>query len=1157
MLEKTFDFSLLGGDYTSFIADVKNGAHCSVFNLSLTEKVITSLNATGRVLYITGDFLSAKKVYELFNQLVKGKAFLLPPAGDNLVYSVASYNENNKERIKTIYNLVKGTAKVVVADAQSIMQFLPQKEIFASSIIKIDKTKNLNLTDFISKMVECGYTREPLIGAAGQFSVRGDIVDVFPVNSAFPFRVELFDDEIESIKTFDVATQKSISEVTGIDICPNTDFLVSGEDITKLTKKLDALVNAASTLGADERARFNQIVSEIKFKLENNERTFNLDYLFPLISNLGNIFDYINDDFVVAVDEAKMVFDAMEQFVQDQKKREKELIGSGEILEVKANRQVSVQEITKRISEHKAVVNQKITSSNRFFAPEMVYSFKTLQMIRYTHSFPEFINDINSWILDGYKILICAGDEKNAKQLVRRLNANSIYIEINKYAKLSDSGSAILPYELTSGFILPSEKIVVVGTYDILPRKQKQEGVTANRQDVFSVPKVGDYVVHSVHGIGVCEGVTTLSGNFGTKDYVVVRYRDNDKLYVPIEQLDMLDRFSGAECPTKLSKIGGTEFGAVKERVKSNIKKMAFDLLKLYAERESKKGFAFVKDDEIQLEFENSFPYTETEDQLKAIKEVKEDMEKPHVMDRLICGDVGFGKTEVALRAIFKAVLSGKQVAFMAPTTILSEQHYNNCAIRFKDFGINVAVLNRFRSAKETKAILKDLESGKINVICGTHRLLSKDVIYHDLGLIVLDEEQKFGVNDKEKLKALHTTVDSLTLSATPIPRTLHMSLSGIRDVSVISTPPTARIAVQTYVREYTDGLLKDAIQRELARGGQVFVVYNRVESIYAFSHHIQELLPNARIVVGHGQLSAGELEDVIYKFYNKMADVLISTTIIENGIDLPNANTLIVYDADKFGLSQLYQIRGRVGRGTREAFAYFTYKASKALSQESYKRLEALAEFTEFGSGFKIAMRDLEIRGSGNVLGAEQHGHIQKIGYNMYCKMLKNAIEELRGSKAENETEVLMRVGIDAFISNKYITDESQRMTVYKNISRIENEDDRTKLLAELSDMFGKVPQETLNLVDIAYLKSLAKNLGATEVYSTLNGIKLVFNSKENKITSEPVANAIAKYSKFAVLNLSGLPTITVNKKVDDLKNSFAMLKDFLIISNQNKKSN
>lgn len=1157
MLKETLNFSLLGGDYKNLIDDIKNGVHCSVFNLSQTERVIASLGATGRVLYITGDFLSAKKVYELFNQLSPNMVGLLPPAGDNLVYSKASFNENNIERIRTIYGLTTGKIKVVVADSNSILQLLPSAELFKKNIINIKNTDTINLATFSDKMLSLGYTREPLINSPGQFSVRGDIVDIFPINSTVPYRIELFDNEIETIKTFDVNNQKSNGEVNCVDICPFTDLLLEEGESEELITKLNKLV-ALAKLENNEMARFQQIVEEIKFKLENKERSFNLDYLFPLITkNLGTIFDYLNKDFVVAIDEAKMVYDAMEQMVAELKKREKELNKSGEILEVKEPRLIPISQIVKEINERKAFVNQKITSSNRFFNPTKVFNFKTLQMIRYTHSFSEFVNDINSWILEGYKIIICAGDEKNSKQLKQRLNANSIYIEINKHTKISDNGSAILPMELTTGFIMPSEKIVVVGTYDIFPRKQSVNNVLVNRQDTFSVPKVGDFVVHNIHGIGVCEGVTTLSGSFGTKDYVVVGYRDGDKLYVPIDQLDMLERFSGAESPTKLSKIGGTEFGAVKERVKSNIKKIAFDLLKLYAERESRKGFAFVKDDEIQLEFENSFPYTETEDQLKAIKEVKADMERPRVMDRLICGDVGFGKTEIALRAIFKAVLSGKQVAFMAPTTILSEQHYNNCLLRFKDFGVVVAVLNRFRSPKETKQILTDLASGKINVICGTHRLLSKDVVYKDLGLIVLDEEQKFGVNDKEKLKVLHSTVDCLTLSATPIPRTLHMSLSGIRDVSIISTPPSARITVQTYVREYTDSLLKDAINREINRGGQAFVVYNRVESIYAFAHHVQELLPNAKIVIGHGQLSSGELEDVIYKFYNRMADVLISTTIIENGIDLSNANTLVVYDADKFGLSQLYQIRGRVGRGTREAYAYFTYKASKQLSPESFKRLEALSEFTEFGSGFKIAMRDLEIRGSGNILGAEQHGHIQKIGYNMYCRLLKNAIEELKGNKTENDFEVLMRVGIDAFISEKYITDEATRMTVYKNISRIEGEEDRVKLLTELEDLFGKVPQQTQNLIDIAYLKALAKNLGITEVYSTLNGIKLVFGNKENKINSEPVANAIAKYFSCVVLNLKDVPTITINKKVEDSKINFNILKDFLIISNQNKKSN
>ena len=1155
MLEKIFDFSKLGGDYEEMLLAVKNGKKCSAFGMSQPERIISSLNITGKVLYLASDFVTAKRVYELYSQVVGDKVCLLPQGADVMTYKRAQSNENNVERIKSIFALSVGSAQVVVASVDSLFSYLPKKERFVENIFTLEVGNNVEQTELSKKLVAMGYSREAIVSEFGQFSVRGDIVDIYPINCKFPYRLEFFDVELQSIKIFDPHTQTSKEDCKKLQVCPFTNLFVDDDDVAEIKKKI-AKLKKSEFIDKDAETRFGEIASEVVDRLERKDREFALDYVFPLIKDkLSTIFDYLPEDMVVVVDECKMAFDSANGFYGEQVGRRAMLDKTGEVLQTSEIGYVSKKEVFDGLKKFRNLAHQRITSANGFFKPDKVFSFRTAPIVRYTHNLNEFVKDMNSWLFNGYQVFVCAGDEKGAKQIQKLLSNGDIDLEIKKHASMVDHSSAILPYELTTGFILPARKIAVVGTYDILPRKQKANKILANRKDVFSIPKIGDFVVHAVHGIGVCEGVTKLTGNFGTKDYIVVKYRDNDRLYVPIDQLDQLDRFSGADVPKKLSKIGGVEFGAVKEKVKKNIKKMAFDLLELYAKRESKKGYAFALDDDLQREFENSFPHTETEDQLTAISEIKKDMQSTKVMDRLICGDVGFGKTEVALRAIFKAVLSGKQVAFLAPTTILSEQHYNTCVARFGDFGVNVGVLNRFKTEKEKKQILKELETGKMNVICGTHRLLSKDVVFDDLGLIVLDEEQKFGVEDKEKIKITKENVDVLTLSATPIPRTLHMSLTGIRDISVISTPPSDRLPVQTYVTGYSDNLVKDTIEKELSRDGQVYLVYNRVESIYAFASKIQKLVPQANIVVAHGQLPANQLEDVIYKFYNKMADVLICTTIIENGIDLSNANTLIVYDSDKFGLSQLYQIRGRVGRGNRMAYAYFTFNPDKSLSEDSLKRLEAIAEFTEFGSGFKIAMRDLEIRGSGNILGAEQHGHIQKVGYDLYCKMLNNAVAELKGKPKVQEKDVVMRVSIDAYIPENYIKDSENRMAVYKNISRIESYEMREKILEEIDDMYGKVPVVVKNLVDVAYIKSLAKNIGVTEVLSNLDGIKLTFEENASSLASEPLAKAIYKYSSFCVLNLGAVPTITFKTRAQKNSDNFDVLKDFLNIANQNVK--
>lgn len=1146
-----FNFKDFTGNFSSLFSACNSKQQVSALSMGQSERVAFCANINLPILYLTNDYIGATKVYSQLNSIFGEKVALWPVFIDNLFYKRAQSTEANIARIKVLSGLVTSKIKIVVASADSLIGFLPNFFDFKNSVITLNKGEQINLEELKMKLVSMGYRKEELVSESGQFAIRGDILDIFPTGATSAVRVELWGEEIDEIKNLDVSTQISKNIVSKTTIFPNTDLLLSEKDLDNILTKLQNLKDKALLNGKDGSA-FVVSLNEIISRLELGERNFSLDICLSLIKNkASSIFDYLPENTFVVIDEGKMCYDAIVNSSTEIELRFKNLVKAQEALSDNCSGYFSYEYVLKKIAQLAGVVHQKLTNANRFFNPQAVFQFKSIPVSRYYHNFGELCADIKNWQFNKFDIFLLAGSAEKAKNLTLRLEENDIFLNNVSEAKLTDNGGFVLPYNYSGGFILPEQKKVVISTTDLYAQKKVNSSITANRKDVFSVPKVGDYVVHSFHGIGVCEGVTNLSNNFGSKDYVVVRYRDNDKLYVPIDSLNMLERFSGAEAPKKLSKIGGVEFAKVKEKVKASVKKLAFDLTELYAKREAKRGFAFSKDNALQREFENSFAYIETEDQLKSIAEIKKDMESPKVMDRLLCGDVGFGKTEVALRAIFKAVLDNKQVAFVAPTTILSQQHYNTCKARLEPFGVRVEVLNRFKTPAQISKILKDLSFGKIDVICGTHRLLSNDVNFQDIGLVVLDEEQKFGVEDKEKLKNKYETVDFLTLSATPIPRTLHMSLSGIRDVSIINTPPSQRLPIQTSVCEFSETLLRDACMRELARGGQVFILYNSVEKIYGFAEQVRKIIPEAKVLVAHGQLSSRELEDIVYKFYKKEGDILICTTIIENGIDIENANTLIVCDSEKFGLSQLYQIRGRVGRGNRTAFAYFTYKAEKILSEEAYKRLDAISEFTEFGSGFKIAMRDLEIRGSGNVLGAEQHGFMQKVGYDMYSKMLASAVAEIKGQKVHEDVDVLMRISIDAFISEKYIADSANRMTAYKNISAISSKEDKLKLEAELSDMFGKVPLEVLNLINVAYAKSMAKKLGAVEVISVLAGIKIIFSKPEDITTNEHIGNALYKFRDSCALELGATPMIKITSTKDNEMNLNKLI-DFLVIATQ-----
>lgn len=1145
---KVFDLELLDKDLGKLYNEIRAGHSCSVFGAQNSMRAAISASLDKKVLYIVSSDVFANSAVESFEIMGK-RAIKYPASVDEFLYKKAQNNEIYLKKLEALSKIASGNFDVVVAEISALFSFLPQAKEYFDKIIKIKPSTKIDISLLEQSLVCAGYKKDEMLSQMGEFSRRGGILDVFPLGANYPFRIDFFDDEIETIKVFDITTQKATKEVSSLTINPISDMFLDCGDKEKIS---DELLKLKSKADKNADTIFAAQIEDLLGRLETSANMGDVRVLMPYIGrqkdSLIDYLDAFSNDFVIVVDECKGTFDRVLNFENETTDRLSQLKKTNSLIAGNKKVYFSKEEILAKIQSHTALAFLKITNQNNFFNSQAVINIKSLPMSKCVHNKKELAIDLRQFLSAGYKIGIFAGNGDQAESIKNILSSYGISFDCSDNFSGKIDSNFIYHQGYESGFILPNSKTVVIGTYDLFAKKMKTKSFGSNRQNGFSVPKVGDYVVHRVHGIGICEGVTTLSGNLGTKDYLVIGYRDGDKLYVPTTQMDLIDKFSGAGEVKRLSKIGGQEFAAVKAKVKESVKKLAFSLVELYAKREKMQGFAFSQDNELMQEFENAFAYTETEDQLSTIAEIKKDMESSKVMDRLVCGDVGFGKTEVAMRAMFKAVMDGKQVAFIAPTTILSEQHYNNLRARMMDFGINCAVLNRFKNKKQTDEILNNLMLGKVDILCGTHRILSDDVNFSSLGLIVLDEEQKFGVEDKEKLKNKYPYVDVLTLSATPIPRTLNMALSGIRDISVIATPPSERLPIQTYVVEYSEPLVKDAINRELSRDGQVFILYNSVEKIYTFAEKIRRLVPDAKILVAHGQMGAKEMEQVIYDFYHKKGDILICTTIIENGIDIENANTLIVYDADKLGLSQLYQIRGRVGRGYKMAFAYFTYEYNKVLSNEAYKRLDALSEFCEFGSGLKLAMKDLEIRGGGNVLGAEQSGHMQKVGYDLYIKLLGEAVKELSGETKQESEDVMVKVAIDAYVPDTYVATSEERMVVYKQISAISSIEQQEKVKLELKDVYGEIPRPVENLIKISLARQLAKKLCATEIISFGAEVSLVFDSKKKITENAVLGEAIYKFRMACSLDFSDKPKIKFEKERLASQNFEELLKFLLL---------
>ncbi len=1115
-----FSFEQLGGDYPLLGADLGHGVPVAAFGLSDAQKYLVASLAERRAVYVTADALSAQRAAESIAALSGKRVALLAAKDEVLTYRKAGSKEALFRRLNALYAWQTG-ADVLVGDIEAFIQLVPRRV----PVFSLRVGEECAMSALIESLVGSGYSREYTVDGRGAFSVRGDILDIWPVNCPHPVRIDFFGDEVEAVKPYDEITAERYARLDAIDIVAASDAVITEADAVALPAKLER--ERKNARNASAYARLGQIADDLAAS------EYRSDFLMPLLANAASFFDVLDGETLLIFDECKLIRDKLKGLYSEHFERYEALLEGGECMSFSSGQYVPASSL-ENLAGRRLLAVQTFAGEVGFFSPMKIYNFPSAPARRYLNCLPDLFTDLGAWKKTGYRVLLFAGTPERAEKL-RDMLSDEGFQDMVPTKELKDfRGVAVLEEALPSGFLLHECKLAAIGTGDLFTKAPAKGRVKRRRGDLFLAPEVGDFAVHETYGIGRITGTKKIETTDGVKEYVALEYRGGDTLYVPVEQMDILSKYMGGDNPT-LSKIGGGEFERVKARVKASLKKMAFDLKQLYAERREKKGYVFPAFPEEMEEFEAAFPYEETADQLQSIAEIKADMCSEKVMDRLLCGDVGFGKTEVALRAAYLCILAGRQVALMCPSTVLSEQHLHTARERMERFGVRVAGLNRFRTEREVKATLSALSKGEIDIVIGTHRLLSDDVKFRDLGLLILDEEQRFGVEHKEKIKNVKRDVDCLTMTATPIPRTLHLSLSGIRDISTIQTPPNARLPVQTYVAEETETLIRDACIRELARKGQLFILYNRVESIHAFAERIMRIVPEARVTVAHGRMDRAALEKNVFGFYRGEYDVLVTTTIIENGIDLPNANTLIVIDADRLGISQLYQLRGRVGRGSRLAHAYFTYRPERVMTENAAERLKAIMQFTELGSGFRIAMRDLEIRGAGNVLGAEQHGHMDKVGYELYAKILK---EELTG---ERSRLVDLDIKATAFIPESYVESNAGRMDCYKQIAEIRSAADYKRVCTSMEENYGPLPPPTLNLLVIALMKSYASALGVKKIGVGPKGGTLEF--AELKALSDPrVAAAMDRYASITSLDMTSAPVLCFRNMGDGGKTMVQM---------------
>lgn len=1052
------------------------------------------------------------------------------PAKDFIFYSADVHGQAIvKERLKVIKRLLEKEPLTVVTTLDGGMDYCLPFERYQENRIHVAEEEILDLEEFKKNLVAIGYENTGQVQKEGEFSVRGGIIDVFPLTEECPYRIELWGDEVDGIRRIDVESQRSVETVSEIEIYPATEIFLEEDRILegmhRMEEEMQTCVRRFEEEGKKEEAsRLRQSVANFRETYEVYHGLVNLEsYVSYFTKNVSSFFDYFKgEDVCVYLDEPARCIEKGEAVEYEFRESMVSRLEKGYILPGQMEVLFSLPVLLKKLSELPLLLMTALDMKVKEFNVRHKYNFQIQAAPSYNNNFSLLAKDILRLKKNGYRVLVLSASGTRAERLCQDLQDYEIPAFYSR-----DLSHELLPGEvmigkgtLRKGFEYPNLRFVVMTEGDIFGGVKKKRKKRVKRYEgaaihSFNDLKIGDYVVHENHGLGIYEGIEKIEVDHITKDYLKVAYAGGSNLYIPATSLEVLQKYAGSDAAKvpKLNKLNSPEWKKTKSRVKGAVKEIAQELVDLYAKRQAKQGHAFEKDTVWQREFEEVFPYEETEDQLHAIEDTKKDMESIKAMDRLICGDVGYGKTEIAIRAAFKAVMDGKQVAVLVPTTILAGQHYNTFVQRMRDYSVEVGMLSRLRTPKENRETVEKLRKGAIDIVIGTHRLLAKDVVYKDLGLLIVDEEQRFGVTHKEKLKQLKNDIDVLTLTATPIPRTLHMSLVGIRDMSVLEEPPVDRMPIQTFVMEKNDEIVREAILRELGRGGQVYYVYNRVANMDIIAGEVQKLVPEAIVAYAHGQMNERELERTMFAFVNGEIDVLVSTTIVETGLDIPNVNTIIIDEADKLGLSQLYQLRGRVGRSNRTAYAFLMYKRDKMLKEVAEKRLAAIKEFTELGSGFKISMRDLEIRGAGNLLGARQHGHMEAVGYDLYCKMLNEAVKRLKGEKVENdEFETNIDLKMDAFIPADYIPNEFQKLDVYKRIAEIETEPERDDMVDELIDRFGEPPQSVCNLLEIALLKARAHDAYITAIVEKANQIRITM-FPQAKVATDKIPDLLAAY--------------------------------------------
>lgn len=1096
----------------------KKTIFCSHLGFGEQGAVLAQLN---KAIYITTSTELARKMQAQLESLNK-KCVVVDDFDKPFTLSTFESIEHKIDLLNAISKLINDDV-ILISTERLFFSILPDFDVFKKSIINLKKGNDYSIDELEKQLVSIGYKKAETVTAPGEFAVRGDILDVFNSTDNTPTRFDFFDTNLEHIYQFDFLTYEKKTNLDQLNIAPNKLMLFENEELAKIKQELD---NQKSN---------NQTLQDLFLSLERGDDV-PLEFLTPFTNTLNNIFDF---NLPIVISNSMQIETAYEKLYLQIEEKIKLILKNN--FEKILKNYLIIEKIYEKYAKNLIFLeNYDILTTelkNKFDLNNVLnLNFNCLNFEPLIHNLQK-IKDI----LDAHKdkqIYLCLASADTLNSVKQIFDETNIPYSSNKNAKGLILTSLTIPYNIC---FADDEKLYIGSTNFA----HKRVATGKAKTQVKYLPKAGEYVVHSTHGIGRCDGVVKMNVQGVDKEFFKLTYRGGDVLYVPSENADCLSLYLADDHNVTLNKLGGKEFFAQKQKAIKSIEDMSQELIELYAKRKAVKGFAYSPDDYLYTEFENAFPYTETADQLQAIADVKRDMISGKVMDRLICGDVGFGKTEVAMRAMFKAVENGKQVAILAPTTILSLQHYLTASERTKDFGVKVEMLNRFKSAKQQKQILEDLRDGKINVICGTHRLLSDDVKFFDIGLLILDEEQRFGVKAKEKIKHLKNNVDVLTLSATPIPRTLSMSLMSIRDISIINTAPVNRLPVKTYVMGYNQQVVLNAINDEINRGGQVLIIYNDIEKLPGFANELQKQLNNpiAKFDTAHGQMSEVALENAIKRLYDRETNVFVSTTLIENGVDLPKANTLIVIDSDKLGLSQMYQLRGRVGRNAEQAYAYFTYSKGKVLTEESMARLQAIAENTELGSGFKIAMRDLSIRGAGELLGKTQHGHMIKIGYDMYSKLLNDTLRKMRGEKVDVEREVKLDIALPSVIPTDFASDEAERLKIIAKISNIDCKEKAREVINELLVNYGKLPKEIYHLANIALLKALAVKQKVKQIIINKTKMSIIYY---DDVDLKALIKKVGKYAHFHFENTFN-PTISLNINEFSVQTAVGYMTEFL----------